>query len=659
MPELSLENAFQVAVLVAGVYLVLSLLRTTRGSGLVRAVGIGLLIFGVGMYSLVRTLQLDELEQVLDAIFGVVIIVGVVLFQPELRRGLLRLGEQGFLRRFFAADTTETIGEIVAAVARMAPVKQGALIAIERQAPLDEYVEKGVRLDAAVSRQLIDSIFYDKGALHDGAVIIQGDRIVAAAAILPLSENSALAKTTGTRHRAALGLAETTDAVTVVVSEETGWISVAHDGKMLSRVASNALEDVLQEHLGKGDSTENQRRSVLALARDAFTAHWGQKLISLALGITLFIAAHKKVTETEEFVVQVEAAAPNTPVGAPQADRLAIYPPSRSAGDTQELHIAAPVQDQPVSILVTGSRAQMQELVGGIGGVLELTEETATNRPLSAEEFHWGTGRAFDGLKVRWKDEAPQLVLQNFERRQLPATAQAVALELDALPKHIGILEDSLTVRPSTVEVRGPSDAFAPEGEPFTLRFAPVQVRYAGSTSWSGSLVLAEELREQGFELLEDVDVEVQFESIYRPLGEIKKDVILLSIDPTKPAPEERFERPEKQVRLQVRVLPLLENPSEEDRTSLAIALRDHIDSKTFVYVDVGPIEPGGSTLAEVELKIVDDASWFEALPPTLREGIDRQGPFPFRVTVHPDDKVLRLTPRSRTDGSSNPDPQD
>ena len=659
MPELSLENAFQVAVLVAGVYLVLSLLRTTRGSGLVRALGIGLLVFGVGMYSLVRTLQLDELEQVLDAIFGVVIIVGVVLFQPELRRGLLRLGEHGILRRFFGSDSTETIGEIVSAVARMAPVKQGALIAIERQVPLDQYVENAVRIDAAVSRQLIDSIFYDKGALHDGAVIIQGDRIVAAAAILPLSENSGLAKTTGTRHRAALGLAETTDAVTVVVSEETGWISVAHDGKMLSRVASNALEDVLQEHLGHDSPNDSPKRSIVSLLRNLLVDHWGQKLIALALGITLFIAAHKKVTETVEFVVQVEAATPGSPVGAPQADRLAIHPPPADADLARERHIAQPTQDQSIAILVTGSRAQIQELVGGIGGVLELTPESATERLLSASEFHWGAGRAIEGLKVRWKDEAPKLVLQDFVRRELPVTADSVTLQLDQLPGHIRAMEESLTIRPSTVKLRGPAEALDPTEGSFELRFEPVSVQDTGSKTWSGSLLLAKGLREQGFELLEDLDVEVQLESTYRPLGELKKDVILISIDPTKPAPEERFERPEKQVRVRVDVLPLLENPSEEDRTSLAIALRDHIDSKTFVYVDVGPIEPGGSTLTEVAIKTVEDQSWFEALPPTLRESIDRDGPYPFKVTVHPDDKSLRLTPRERAAEEGSPPNQD
>ena len=190
MPELSFENTLQVCILVAGIYLVLSLLRTTRGSGLVRALGIALLIFGVGMYSLVRTLELEELEQVLDAIFGVVIIMLVVLFQPELRRGILRLGEHGILRRFLGTDTQETVGEITAAVATMARKKQGALIAIERQTPLDQYIDHGVHLDAAVDKVLLDSIFFDKGALHDGAVIIRGDRIVAGGAILPLSENT-------------------------------------------------------------------------------------------------------------------------------------------------------------------------------------------------------------------------------------------------------------------------------------------------------------------------------------------------------------------------------------------------------------------------------------------------------------------------------------
>ncbi|MFT4647340.1 MAG: diadenylate cyclase, partial [Glaciecola sp.] len=244
MPDLTLESVFQVLILVGGVYLVLSLLRISRGSGLVRGLGVALLVVGVGLYSLARAWGLHELEQILDAIFGVVIMMLVVLFQPELRRGILRLGEHGLLRRFVKTDSKVTSEEISSAVSRMAKRKQGALIVIERQTALDSIIDKAVRLNAEVGSLLLESIFQDKGSLHDGAVILRGDRIVAAGAILPLSEDESLSKTTGTRHRAALGLAEASDAVTIVVSEETGGISIAHDGSMLSRISTNAIQEV-------------------------------------------------------------------------------------------------------------------------------------------------------------------------------------------------------------------------------------------------------------------------------------------------------------------------------------------------------------------------------------------------------------------------------
>jgi len=654
VPEFSLQNGLQVLILVGGIYLVLSLLRTTRGSSLVRGLGIALLIFGVGMYSLVRTLHLDELEQVLDAIFGVVIIMLVVLFQPELRRGILRLGEHGLLSKILGKDAQEALGEITAAVAAMARKKQGALIAIERQTPLDQYIEKGVHLDSAVDALLLDSIFHNKGALHDGAVIIRGDRIVAAAAILPLSENSGLAKTTGTRHRAALGLAEETDAVTVVVSEESGWISVANDGSMLSRISSNALEDVLKERLGKDPENSVQKLSPRKVIERFFKEHWGQKLIALALGLALFIAAHEKVTETLEFQVQVQNANPGDPVGVPMAELLSIHPPRPEPGKTTELHILEPTPRASYTIAVSGSRAQMQELSGGIGGVLELTTANATDRTLSPDEFRWGAGRPLERLRVRWVGEEPQLRLQTFERRVETPKVDQVHLVRGNLASYLDFDPKTLRFRPNQIEVRGPSDLFEGGSEPFALSFADVEVGASNGGTWSGPLTLSKSLLDAGFELMKPLYLEVDLNPRFERLAEIRKDVVLVSFNPTLPDPLERFERPDQPVRIVISVIPLLDQPSEEDRTSLSIALREYIQAHTYVFVDVDRPRPAGSTKAQVELRVLKDDGWLQALPPALQERIQQRDDFPFQVELHPDDTTLWL---SALPGKEDPAP--
>ncbi|MEZ5975139.1 MAG: diadenylate cyclase CdaA [Planctomycetota bacterium] len=626
-------------------------MRTTRGSSLVQALGIGLLVVGVGLYSVVRSLHLDELEQVLDAIFGVVILMLVILFQPELRRGLMRIGEHGLLRRFLGSDSQETIGEIIAAVTRMARAKQGALIVIERQTPLDQYIENAVHVDAAVGRLLLDSIFHDKGPLHDGAVIIRGDRIVAAAAILPLSENTGLAKTTGTRHRAALGMAEESDAVTVVVSEETGWISVANDGQMISRVSPNGLEDTLKARLGGQKASPEQGSTFQRALRASLTQHWGQKLIALALGLALFLAAHEKVTEQREFQVHVETPEAGTSIGVPMPELLVIQAPQRDAVGGTELHIVAPEEQSTVSIVVTGPRAQMQDLSGGIGGVLELSTATAVNRALETSEFRWGAGRTLEGLDVRWKGPAPELRVEPFVVRKVTPRPEQVHVERGELAPHLDFDAKKLRFRPNQALIRGPQGRF-PAGGELALAFQRIRVGASDGDVWSGPLTLSQDLLRKGFELVEPIYVELDLHPRFQPLGDIKKDVTLVSFDPTQGDPLKRFQAPDRPVRILISAAPLLENPSEEDRTSISIALRDYVQAHTRVFVDVDRERPEGSLRATVELDTLEDGTWLEALPPALAGRIQLRDAFPFRVELHPEDTTLWLVPIPAGDGS-------
>lgn len=214
--------------------------------------------------------DLHSLSFVLDNFWAVWVLVLVVLFQPELRRVLARTGQSRPFRALFgrvSAEQRQLVDEIARAVEALAAKRVGALVAIERQASLDPHAELGVRLEALVSAELLGSIFQPGSPLHDGAAVVQGDRVMAAGCFLPLSRNLALARTLGTRHRAALGLSEETDAVVVVVSEETGTVSLAVEGVIERGVAGGRLATRLGELLGAGEGALGRPRSLWAGVR--------------------------------------------------------------------------------------------------------------------------------------------------------------------------------------------------------------------------------------------------------------------------------------------------------------------------------------------------------------------------------------------------------
>lgn len=244
--------AIDIALLSILIYRLLLLIRGTRAVQMF----IGLLTI-ILLAITADWLDLGGLKWLISNLTTVWVVAFLILFQPELRRGLAQIGQS----RFFASLVTGTrfavLGEIVKAVEEMAEEKVGGLIVLERTMGLRNYVETGTRLDATVTAELLLTIFTPRTTLHDGAVIIHGDRVVAAGCILPLSQNPRLSQAIGTRHRAALGLAEETDAVVVVVSEETGAISIAADSRLIRRLDAGTLRSELsQRFLGRDGGEE-------------------------------------------------------------------------------------------------------------------------------------------------------------------------------------------------------------------------------------------------------------------------------------------------------------------------------------------------------------------------------------------------------------------
>src|SRR5213593_2822559 len=229
---LDLLDIFLVAALF---YRLLILVKGTRSAQMY----VGLLIIVlVGIVA--REFELIAVKWIVDSLKTVWLIAFVILFQPELRHALAQFGRTRYFRSFLRGDQYGALGELVRGVETLAQRRHGALIVLERNVGLRNFVETGTRIDAKLSAELLVTLFSPGSPLHDGAVILREDAVVAAACILPLSASARTSPVLGTRHRAALGLSEETDAATIVVSEESGGISVAFRG-------------VLKQHLNEGE----------------------------------------------------------------------------------------------------------------------------------------------------------------------------------------------------------------------------------------------------------------------------------------------------------------------------------------------------------------------------------------------------------------------
>jgi diadenylate cyclase len=237
--------AVDIALISLLIFWVLLLLRGTTAMVIMR----GAFFLLIAAFVLGRVFDLRVLNFLLrNSITGLLIGMPIV-FAPEIRRALERVGRTGALALGSTVGSQETLSAVVTAIMQMSRRKCGALVVIERDTGLQDYVETGIPVDAAISPELLQTLFYPNSALHDGAVVLRGDRVVAAGVTLPLSENS-LPGELGTRHRAGLGITEHTDAVSLMVSEETGRISVAADGRMYTRLDEARLRGILERLLG-------------------------------------------------------------------------------------------------------------------------------------------------------------------------------------------------------------------------------------------------------------------------------------------------------------------------------------------------------------------------------------------------------------------------
>ena len=239
-------NVVDILVVTFFIYQLIKILRGTRAVQLLKGIAVIMLIKIVSFF-----LELQTLDWIVDLVIQWSVLAIIIIFQPELRRGLEHLGRGSIFNRAKRKINPgeNLVQQLAKAVQYMAKRRIGALISIQMDTELDEFIGTGISLDADISSELLINIFIPNTPLHDGAVIIRDYKIASAASYLPLSESTLISKELGTRHRAAIGLSEVTDAVTIIVSEETGGVSISYKGELLRELSKEDFEKFLSKNL--------------------------------------------------------------------------------------------------------------------------------------------------------------------------------------------------------------------------------------------------------------------------------------------------------------------------------------------------------------------------------------------------------------------------
>lgn len=258
--SIQLSDCIDIVIVAFAVYTLMKFVRKTRAAQLLKGIGILLIVTIVSEW-----LQLSVVNFILINTIQIGATALLIIFQPELRRGLEHMGKSKFFDMFNMEDpheTTDLVEETCTAVAAMSKTKTGALIVFERKNIIEEYLTGGTLINAELSSELLENIFVPNTPLHDGAVIVKNEKIITAAAVLPLSSNKNLSKEFGTRHRAALGITEMSDSVALVVSEETGKISVAVGGELIRNLSTVSLAKLLNKLLSNPDNEKHNHKQI-------------------------------------------------------------------------------------------------------------------------------------------------------------------------------------------------------------------------------------------------------------------------------------------------------------------------------------------------------------------------------------------------------------
>ncbi|MEM8709936.1 MAG: diadenylate cyclase [Planctomycetota bacterium] len=661
----------QIVVLTIASHIVLSFLRTTRGSGLIRGVVIALIVVFGALLGVARWLGLAELQFIVEGVTGFAVVILAIVFQPELRRGIISLGDNPLLRRVIGSRAEDVVDEVAGACVSMAKRKRGALIAFERQTPLDPWTQTAQRVDARVNRFLLDSIFHTDSALHDGAVIIREDRIAAAGAILPLSENDRLAQSVGTRHRAALGLTEETDAVVVAVSEETGLISVCQSGKMERRVLRDELGAVLRSRLGGDDDVQAQkatqktaqgtpgksdresrpsRPSLPVRLLKGLMANPGQKAMAMAFGIGLFLVAFRSIRTSNEYTLEVRVEAGEDAKRRPARGVFRIVLPSES------LHVASPRSGSRVVVKATAAQADIASLGGELGGVLIVDPDwVGTEKTIDAGEIIWGIEGPIRGLDVellRPRDSVTVAVERYGEATLAPSlasflpegTAEAGGLQT---PAGTEVDTESLEFNPGLITLRGPTEAIETlKGNPGLLAFAPIDLASsAGSGFVERVTINRTRMRDAGLAQVtvdEDLFLRGRLLAVETTLGQIELEVALVSFNPAQAGGLGRFAPPTETVTAYVKARGLIDASIDESlQTTMRLEVNQFVREHARLFIDVDRVAETPGQRADIEVGSLDPL-WRESLGPLFGAAKNNPGAT-LRLELDESDRTMPL----------------
>ena len=629
---------FQILILAIGIHVFLRFVRNTRGNRLIRGLFLSVMVGFVGLWGLSRALRLEELEHLLRSSTGFIVIGFVVIFQSELRRGIAQLGEHSLLG-LVQSSNDGVVREVVQAARSLAAVRRGALIVFERETSLHTVLETGTVVDAEVRAGLLETLFHPETPLHDGAVVVRKDRVAAAGCILPLSEGTLPSATMGTRHRAGLGLSEESDAVVMVVSEETGSISLAQDGTLYTDVAADELErELLRLLQGRrsrvSESAANLESALFgALRRDLL---WLPGSLLLAMGV--FYIAHQGLQERKEFHVRFVD-------GQRRADKEPRPDEVLVLLESDQDHLVE--SQDTTAVEVVGTRRQLEELQSAVRGVLRIDLEDWEGGPVATRDIQWEDE---GGLEYSWKaGSPPHLLVQRFEKRPFRLLSEQLAIDTSAMNPRLQLLRERLRFEPSaSVEIHGPTSELDKLGADLTLLLEPLAVSAEDRDEMRRRVQLDSNLRERGLSLDSEVVAVAPIVPVAREIGTLSLDLALVCLDPSRAGELERWSLPpqSQSARFAIHTLGLI--PQDADPASPAMierfaTLRRYVQENLRVYVDVAELARDGEGRS-ARVRWTWKQPWRES-PEAKRSGA-RGEHEELDVLLVSDDEVL-LEPRS------------
>lgn len=635
-----LRYAIELLLLGAVLYAGLSFLSRTRGDRVLKGLLIAVLLWAVGLFGLAYALDLQELEYVLRGAFSAALVVLAVVFQPELRRAFAELGSrqansQGGLQQGL-------LSELARAACAMSQRRTGALVALEGKHPLDAWIRSGEPVGAELRSGLVESLFAKESHLHDGALIVRAGRIEAAACMLPLTDRQDLPPHFGTRHRAAVGLSEETDALVLVVSEESGAISLFSDGVQQGPIAPTELEAALQraalaalEGKAARGGAERLWSSLAWLRRESVPL-----LGSLLSASLLLVFAHGELAVSETLELEVAAVGPGSSTLSPDPLQLVLRLP-----DERFLMRAAP----EAKLSVRGTRSRLDDFKRRARAELELEAPAAGALEIEPDELRWNVDTV--GLALAFE---PALVIELEEQAEHDLALSEANLVIDSSGLETRFQLDLAQTQfdPSTVRLRGPADLVARcVADPALLALEPIRLTVSDALASSRHLQLSVQNRNQGLRLVDVPSVRVTLapRPVEIAIGTVTREIALVCLDPARRGELERWSLPAHSLTASFQVVtrgllpPGAAGPGASPQSEV---IRRFVAENLAAYVDVSELKPDGSTQV-LSVRTAWRQDWTLALWPTLFPGVPgpRQGE-QLSVVLESDEELF-LEPRS------------